>query len=388
MIETKTADLMKIYLVGGAVRDKLLGLPVLERDWVVVGSSPDQMQQLGYQQVGNSFPVFLHPDSKEEYALARTEKKTGPGYKGFDCDYSPTVSLEDDLLRRDLTINAIAEDSEQGLIDPYGGQQDLDKRILRHVSPAFVEDPVRVLRVARFYARFAELDFKIAKETQNMMRDMVTQGELDHLVPERIWAELLKALSTTQPWCFFEALEACGALQKIFPQAEGTLQVCNKALRLASQYTEDTVIRFAAWAGALPIDKLVSLTAIIRAPREYSDLAELAQEHTEFFDNCTQKPPPEVLQGLQTLDAFRRPERFEQYLVTAEAISRAQPSRENWPHPQREYLHTAQVQAAAITTKKLTKTKLKGKELAAELDMHRRAAISKVKRTYRWAKFR
>jgi len=197
---------MKTYLVGGAVRDKLLGLPVKDRDWVVVGATPEKMLQLGYQQVGRDFPVFLHPQSKEEYALARTERKSGKGYKGFEVFATPQVTLEEDLLRRDLTINALAESESGELIDPYGGQADLEARILRHVSPAFAEDPLRVLRVARFAARFADLSFRVAPETMALMKEITHSGELTHLVPERIWQEMHAALSTAAPHVFFGLL--------------------------------------------------------------------------------------------------------------------------------------------------------------------------------------
>ena len=204
---------MQVYLVGGAVRDELLGLPVRERDWCVVGSNPDEMAALGFRQVGKDFPVFLHPDTGEEHALARTERKTAPGYHGFAFDYSPDVSIEDDLLRRDLTVNAIARDADGALVDPYGGAKDIERRVLRHVSDAFAEDPVRILRVARFAARFAEHGFTIAQETLQLMRDIVAAGEADALVPDRVWKETETALRGTNSRVFFETLRDCNALR-------------------------------------------------------------------------------------------------------------------------------------------------------------------------------
>ncbi|MBN1378913.1 MAG: multifunctional CCA tRNA nucleotidyl transferase/2'3'-cyclic phosphodiesterase/2'nucleotidase/phosphatase [Gammaproteobacteria bacterium] len=379
---------MKTYLVGGAIRDRLLGLQVHEHDWVVVGATQKQMLELGYRKVGNNFPVFLHPETSEEYALARTEAKTGPGYKGFAVDFSPEITLEEDLQRRDLTINAIAEDPAGGLIDPHGGRHDLEVRLLRHVSPAFIEDPVRVLRVARFQARLAGLNFHIAPETMALMQQIVDSGEIDNLVPERVWQELHKSLLTTQPWRFFETLAQCGATGRILLLTDELLEKCNRALRCASNHSDDPVVRFAAWASPIELTNIKLMCKKLKVPKEYAELAILTHQHGEFFEQSTQLAPPDILQGLKALDAFRRPDRFEQFLLAAEALSRAQPGREQWPHPQREYLHTARLQAAAITAKDLTKVRLEGKALAAELDIHRRAAIGKVKRTYRWAKFR
>ena len=214
---------MEIYLVGGAVRDKRLGLPVRERDWVVVGATPQELLSQGYKPVGRDFPVFLHPVSKEEYALARTERKTGPGYTGFETCSDPTITLEEDLRRRDLTINAMAETPGGELIDPYGGVEDLDNGLLRHVSPAFAEDPVRILRVARFAARFAHRGFRVAHQTNALMRQMVENGEVDHLVPERVWSEFARALEAKTPERFFDVLYGCGALARLFPEIETTL---------------------------------------------------------------------------------------------------------------------------------------------------------------------
>jgi tRNA nucleotidyltransferase (CCA-adding enzyme) len=379
---------MKIYLVGGAVRDKLLGLPVKERDWVVVGATPEEMLTLSYQQVGGNFPVFLHPDTKEEYALARTERKTGPGYKGFSFDFSATTLLEEDLGRRDLTINAMAEDSDGTLVDPFHGQQDLKDKILRHVSDAFCEDPVRILRAARFMARFKKLGFRIADETWQLMADMVAAGETRSLVPERVWQELQKALVEPNPECFQETLQRCGALADVLPELDTPAgDTCRAALIQACKLSDHPVVRFAAWLAPLKTEQIETLCERLRVPNEYSALALLVYKNQRFFEDAVQLPPPQILEGLERVDAFRRPERFEQFLLAAEAASRAQPGRADWPHPQREYLHTALDQARAITARDLTKVRLEGKALAEELNTHRRAAISKIKRTYRWAKF-
>jgi len=249
---------MEIYLVGGAVRDLLLGLPVKERDWVVVGSTPEEMIELGYTRVGKDFPVFLHPETREEYALARTERKTGPGYTGFDFHAAPDVSLEEDLQRRDLTINAMAENADGELIDPYDGRNDLDLGRLRHVSPAFAEDPVRILRVARFAARFAQWGFSVAHDTNALMRNMVAAGEVDHLVPERVWAELAKALAYDNPEKFFTVLHGCNALTVLFPEIEADyattdrahagsdLPTCLQTLKQCAAASRNTRVRFAA----------------------------------------------------------------------------------------------------------------------------------------------
>src|SRR5579872_3046193 len=251
---------MQVYLVGGAVRDRLLGLPARERDWVVVGADPQELERQGYLPVGREFPVFLHPQTREEYALARLERKVGPGYRGFVTQFSPAVTLEEDLKRRDLTINAIAQDAAGTLIDPFGGQRDLEARVLRHVSAAFVEDPVRILRVARFAARFARLGFSVAPETAALMRAMVESDEVSALVPERVWQETERALGEPEPQVFFEVLRACGALAVIFPEIDALYGVPQPArwhpeidtgvhtlmaLHCAAQLSDSVAVRFA-----------------------------------------------------------------------------------------------------------------------------------------------
>lgn len=378
---------MKIYLVGGAVRDKYLGFPVRERDWVVVGARPEEMLAQNFRPVGKDFPVFLHPVTQEEYALARTERKTAPGYKGFAFNTSTTISIEEDLQRRDLTINAMAEDENGRLIDPYGGLKDLEQRILRHVSDAFGEDPVRILRLARFAARYAGLGFKIAEETTRLIQLMVKSGEIDALVPERVWKEWEKALQEISPARFFEVLHNCGALSILVPEIK-TLKEHQLALTNACRLSETPEVRFAAWAFPLGYNGAAALCKRLNLPKHYSELILLLLKQHAEFHKCLELPPPVVLDLLKTLDAFRKPERFNSFLLAAEAISRSSPGREDWPFPQREYLYSAYISAAAITAKKLTKIRLKDKALADELNMHRRAAISKVKRPYRWAKLK
>jgi tRNA nucleotidyltransferase (CCA-adding enzyme) len=320
---------MKIYLVGGAVRDKLLGLPIKERDWVVVGATASDMLRLGYRQVGKEFPVFLHPKTSEEYALARMERKVQPGYKGFTFDISPEVNLESDLIRRDLTINAMAEDENGNLIDPYHGKQDLEKKILRHVSPAFSEDPVRILRIGRFLARYHHLGFHVAKETQALMQTMVSAGEVDALIAERVWKELDRALGEKNPEKFFETLADCGALVKLFPgldlQGRGM-----QALRSAAHLSAPAVVRFAVLLHDSTDAKhlITILCNRYRAPNEYRELATLtAHYHSEALKtgsvNTRELMAEKVLKLFNGLDIFRREERFSKFLAACQAIAQA-----------------------------------------------------------------
>jgi len=344
---------MKVYLVGGAVRDRLLGLPVKERDWVVVGARPQDLIDQGYRPVGKDFPVFLHPVTKEEYALARTERKTAPGYKGFAVWAAPDVSLEEDLKRRDLTINALAQDDSGRIIDPYGGLADLRARILRHVSPAFAEDPVRILRVARFAARLKALGFRVAEQTLALMRQMVSGGEVDALVPERVWQELVRALGESSPGEFFVVLRHCGALSVLLPELNGlwgvpqrpwshpeidtgvhTLMVLDQARRA----TSDPEILFSSlmhdigkgltpktrWpdhpdheAVAPPV--LDALCARLRTPKSFRELARIVASHHLECHRIAELSPDAVLDLLGATDAFRRPQRFRKYLMACEA---------------------------------------------------------------------
>jgi tRNA nucleotidyltransferase (CCA-adding enzyme) len=298
---------VKAYEVGGCVRDELLGLPVADRDWVVVGSTPEEMVRLGYRPVGKDFPVFLHPETHEEYALARTERKSGRGYKGFTVYAAPDVSLEDDLRRRDLTINAMAKDEAGRLIDPHGGERDLREGVLRHVSPAFEEDPVRILRVARFVARFG---FRIAEETRQLMRRMVETGEADHLVAERVWQEFSRGLMEPHPARMLEVLDACGLTARLLPE----LSHDRAALERAAAAGAGLAVRFAVLTWGLEAAPLAALCARLRAPNEERELAEAACRARPLLAS---RKPEELLEALKRADAVRRPERFGQLLEAA-----------------------------------------------------------------------
>jgi tRNA nucleotidyltransferase (CCA-adding enzyme) len=321
---------METYLVGGAVRDKLLDYPVYERDWVVVGVTAEQMLEAGYSPVGKDFPVFLHPVTREEYALARTERKTGKGYTGFHCFSSPDVTLEEDLKRRDLTINAIAEDSDGNLIDPYGGQQDLNNRILRHVSPAFEEDPLRVLRVARFYARYHHFGFSIADETLELMRAMANRGELAELVAERVWMEMHRALKERQPQMFFNTLHQVGGLEHLVPELVeiSRFDLAMKGLEYLLTRTEEATSRFAVIFAHLPEDKLLKWCDTYRTPNDFRDLALIEVRHGRDVAAISGRDPEndagKVLALLESVDAFRRPDRFARFLQVSEATCYAE----------------------------------------------------------------
>jgi tRNA nucleotidyltransferase (CCA-adding enzyme) len=373
---------MQVYLVGGAVRDALLGLPVKERDWVVVGSTRDELLRLEYREVGRDFPVFLHPKSHEEYALARRERKTSPGYRGFAVEFGPEVTLEQDLARRDLTINAIAQDHDGSFIDPFGGQRDLKARVLRHVSPAFIEDPVRVLRLARFAARFAPMGFQVAPETMALMRKMVEQGEVEALVAERVWQETEKALREDGASVFFQMLRDCGALKLVFPEVNAlfgvpqpekwhpeidtgvhTLMVLDQAVRLSP----DTRVRFAAlvhdlgkgttphaeWPGhkgheERSVALIESLCDRLKLPSEYRELSIIVARYHGNVHRAFELRANTILGILEKIDAFRRPERFAQALLACEADSRGRLGLEENPYPQRQYLQAARDAAATI----------------------------------------
>lgn len=313
---------MEFYLVGGAVRDKLLNLPIKERDWVVVNATPNEMIALGYRQVGKDFPVFLNPKTNEEYALARRERKVGPGYKGFTFDTSQLVKLEEDLARRDLTINAMAESKSGQIIDPYHGKQDLEKKVLRHVSPAFSEDPVRVLRVCRFLARYYHLGFKIAPETLLLMKQMVINGEVNALVPERVWKETERALSEKNPEQFFLALDQCGALPILFPELS-LKSTGIDALVTATKHHEATPIRYAVlfFDVTEPKSDLLTLAARLRVPSAYHDLALLTARHHMTMINAHKLTSHQLLDLFYQLDVFRREPRFNQLVTTCAMIA-------------------------------------------------------------------
>jgi tRNA nucleotidyltransferase (CCA-adding enzyme) len=348
---------MQVYLVGGAVRDELLGLTATERDWVVVGATPDELARAGYRAVGREFPVFLHPASSEEYALARLERKTAPGYRGFETQFSPEVTLEQDLQRRDLTINAMARAADGTLIDPYGGQRDLERRLLRHVSPAFVEDPVRVLRVARFAARLAALGFKLAPETGELMRRMVANGEINALVPERVWREMQRALGEANPEVFFDILKDCGALAVLLPEVDWH-QPARQALRHAARISAERSMRFAALLADTEPAAIAALCERLRVPNDYRELALLtARLHTRIA-GADALDPAGVLELLEAADAFRRPERFELLLRAAQARSGA----DDTVHAA---LAVALVTAAGVTVPREQLAQLRGLAIAA-----------------------
>ncbi|MCY4472060.1 MAG: polynucleotide adenylyltransferase [Kistimonas sp.] len=318
---------MKIYLVGGAVRDELLGLPVHDRDWVVTGATPDGMHRAGYKAVGQDFPVFLHPRTREEYALARTERKSGRGYKGFVFHTAPSVTLEEDLQRRDLTINAMARDDQGILIDPCNGKKDLESRILRHVSPAFCEDPVRILRLARFAARLAPWDFTIADSTCALVRAMVASGEADWLVPERIWQETQGALASACPAVYFLELERLGALSVIMPEISGLFSqrsnLSARALERAAQENTRLPVRLAcAWvtADSLALTSVQTLCQRLKVPTEFSAVASLCAKALPHWMASDTPPADQRLRLLQMLDGFRRPHRFEQVLTACSLL--------------------------------------------------------------------
>ncbi|WP_114806307.1 multifunctional CCA addition/repair protein [Vibrio cholerae] len=400
---------MQIYLVGGAVRDQLLQLPVYDRDWVVVGSSPQAMLAAGFQAVGKDFPVFLHPNSKEEHALARTERKTGVGYTGFACHYAPDVTLEDDLLRRDLTINAMAQDNSGQLIDPYGGQRDLAAKVLRHVSPAFVEDPLRVLRVARFAAKLHHLGFTVAEETMQLMAKIAQSGELQHLTAERVWQEWHKSLSTNHPEVFLQVLRDCGALAVVLPEIDRLFGVPQPekwhpeidtgihtlmVAKQAAQLSDSLPVRFAAQVhdlgkGVTPpsewpshklhchtgLNIIESLCERIRVPNEFRDLALAVCAQHSNIHRADELKPTTKLKVLGLLDVWRKPERLEQVLLCCEADHRGRLGLENEPYPQREIFLRAYQAALGVAVQAVIADGFHGKQIKEELDKRRVSAI-------------
>lgn len=409
---------MKIYLVGGAVRDELLGLDARERDWVVVGARPEELLDQGYKPVGKDFPVFLHPKNGEEYALARTERKTGRGYRGFDTLFSPDVTLEQDLERRDLTINAIARDEQTGeIFDPFNGQGDLRERWLRHVSPAFVEDPVRVLRIARFAARFAPLGFRVAPETMQLLREIAARGELDALVPERVWQETQRALEMPAPRQFFEVLREGHALPIIFPEVHELFGVPQPAqwhpeidtglhtmmvLDQATQLSPDPVVRFAALVhdlgkGTTPKDELprhiaheergVALVEAmcerLKIPNAYRELGVLVSRYHLHMHKITELRASTLLELLERLDSFRRPARFEQFMLACEADARGRKGLEQRHYPNPRFLARAREVAVAVTLSEEERAGLQGFEIARRLHDKRIHALKHFKE--QWA---
>ncbi|PPE68582.1 multifunctional CCA addition/repair protein [Caldimonas thermodepolymerans] len=403
---------MKVYMVGGAVRDRLLGLPVQDRDWVVVGATPEAMVAAGYVPVGKDFPVFLHPRTHEEYALARTERKTARGYHGFEFHTSPDVTLEQDLQRRDLTINAMAQTEDGELIDPYGGLADLRARVLRHVSEAFVEDPVRVLRLARFAARFA--DFRVADETQALMRRMVEAGEVDALVPERVWQELSRGLMEARPSRMFEVLRGCGALARILPEVDRLWGVPQRpeyhpevdtgahlllVLDMCAQLQASLPVRYACLThdlgkGTTPdhllprhhgheqrsVELLRAVSERLRVPTECRELAEVvAREHGNVH-RSGECGAAALVRLLERCDAFRRPQRFAELLLACECDARGRQGLEDRPYPQRERLLAALQAAQSVSTAEVARQAQQrgqqGPQIAQAIHQARVAAVA------------
>lgn len=406
---------MQVYLVGGAVRDRLLGIAGGDRDFVVVGATPGQMEARGYRAVGRDFPVFLHPQTHEEYALARTERKSGRGYRGFVVQASPEVTLEQDLARRDFTINAIAQDEAGNLVDPFGGARDIAARVLRHVGEAFAEDPVRILRAARFMARFAPLGFRVADETVELMRGMVRDGEVEHLVPERVWQELQRALREERPSAFLATLRDCGALARILPEVDAlygvpqraefhpeidagvhTGMVCDMAARLAPR---DDLVGFAALAhdlgkaltpaGELPrhlahehrgLRPLALLCERLKLPAEHRALAEIAcREHLNVHRIAELKAST-VHELIARCDGFRKPARIAQLGLVCEADKRGRLGLEESDYPQRAALEAMHRAALAVNARELDLAGLQGPQVAERIRAARIGAIEAVRR--------
>ncbi|MBA1149005.1 multifunctional CCA addition/repair protein [Ectothiorhodospiraceae bacterium WFHF3C12] len=405
-----TAAEFDTYLVGGAVRDRRLGRPVHERDWVVVGATPEAMRAAGFKPVGKDFPVFLHPETGEEYALARTERKTAPGYHGFEFHASPQVTLEEDLARRDLTINAMAETPEGDLVDPYGGAADLDARLLRHVSPAFAEDPVRILRLARFAARFRPLGFTVAEETMALCRQMVADGEVDALVAERVWQELARALMEDRPDTFIRVLRDCGALARILPEVDRLFGVPQPeqyhpevdtgehillVLQRCAALQAPLEVRFAALVhdlgkGLTPGEELPShvgheerglepvkgLCERLRTPRACRDLAlHVTREHLNCH-RALELRPAKVVDLLQRLDVFRKPDRLERFLLACQADAQGRTGLEERPYPQADFLRRAHEAAAGVDAGPFVEQGLQGPAIKAAM---REEQIRRVK---------
>lgn len=413
---------MKIYLVGGAVRDQLLGLPVKDRDWVVVGAEPATLLNLGYQQIGKDFPVFLNPKTKEEYALARTERKAGLGYTGFVCDFSPKITLEQDLIRRDLTINAMAQSENGEIIDPYGGKQDLDNRLLRHISSAFAEDPLRVLRVARFAARYHSLGFTIAPDTVSLMQELAESGELQHLTVERVWLETEKALKEKNPEVYFETLREIGALKVLFPELDALYGVPNPikhhpevdsfvhtmlVLKQAVKYTENnnelnkSAVRFAAIChdlgkaltskDILPhhygheqagIKPTRSLSKRLKVPSYYQELAELTCEFHSHIHKALELRPETIIKLFNHFDVWRKPQRFQEFLLVCLADTRGRTGFENKAYPQIDYINQLLQAANAVDVQDVIADGFEKQGIRDELTRRRTSAVQQSKLSY------
>lgn len=404
---------MEIYLVGGAVRDALLNRPVKDKDWVVTGATPQEMLKQGFRQVGADFPVFLHPKTQEEYALARTERKSGKGYGGFETYSAPDVTLEEDLKRRDLTINAMAQDDQGRIIDPFGGQSDLQNRLLRHVSDAFVEDPLRVLRVARFAARYHEYGFRLAEETRKLMTDIARSGEMQYLAAERVWQETARALMENKPQVYFQTLRDCDALgdwfceldclwgvpnpEKWHPEIDTgvhTMMVLEQAARLSEKLT----VRFAAlihdlgkgitpkenWPAhrghehyGLPL--VQAFCKRLKVPGDCKDLAELACKYHSKVHGCFAMKPGTIVSLYDDTDAWRRPERFDDFLLACEADARGRTGFEHKPYPQSDFLREALAACQSIDVQAIIAKGFKGAQIKQQLTQQRAEAVAQVK---------
>jgi tRNA nucleotidyltransferase (CCA-adding enzyme) len=405
---------MQIYLVGGAVRDALLNIKIKDKDWVVVGSTPNELISLGYNQVGADFPVFLHPKTKEEHALARTERKSGSGYQGFICDFNPDITLEEDLMRRDLTVNAMAQTDDGSIVDPYNGQQDIKGKKLRHVSEAFSEDPLRVLRVARFAARFAHLGFTIADETLELMRDIARSGELALLTPERVWQETERALGESQPWVYFKTLRDCNALAIIFPELDNLFGIpqpekhhpeidCGvhtlMVLEQASKLSKDINIRWASLLhdlgkgltreDLLPShpgheqsgEKLViKVNERLKTPNEFKDLSRLVCVYHTHVHRAFELKPQTLLNFFNNIDLWRKPERLQQILIACKADSRGRTGFENVDYSQVEYITEIAKACLGINAKKFVEMGMKGKAIGEAMAQERIDVIARFKK--------
>ena len=403
---------MQRYLVGGAVRDQLLGIDVYDRDWVIIGSTPDDLLKQGYTAVGKDFPVFLDPHNKEEHALARTERKSGSGYTGFECYFAPDVTLEEDLLRRDLTINAMAQSTTGEIIDPYQGQQDLHDRVLRHVSEAFIEDPLRVLRVARFAAKLTHLGFHVADETLILMRSIAESGELAHLTAERIWQEWHKSLSTPNPQVFLQTLRECGALKVVLPELDAlfgvpqpekwhpevdtgihTLLVAKQAALLS----ESLPVRFASQVHDLgkgitpesewPSHKLHCHTGVkvitklcerVRVPNEFRDLALMVCEQHSNIHRAAELRSETKLKVLNKFDVWRKPERLKDILLCCMADSRGRTGFEEIDYPQKTIFEQAYQAALSVNVQDIIKDGFKGADIRTEMERRRVLVIKAI----------
>ena len=403
------------YLVGGAVRDRLLGRPVKDRDWVVVGATPEAMIQAGYLQVGGDFPVFLHPQTKEEYALARTERKSAPGYRGFVVHAAPDVTLEDDLRRRDLTINAIAQTEAGALVDPYSGVADLEKRLLRHVSPAFREDPVRVLRTARFAARYRSLGFRVAEETMALMREMVDSGELDALVPERVWQEMESAFSEPSPSTFIEVLRACGALKPLLPEVDAlfgvpqtpeyhpeidtgvhTMMVMDQAARLSGGNSSVVFAGLVHDLGkaltpeehwpthhrheSIGIEPVEAVCSRLKVPNKVRGLARNVCEFHLHMHRVLELRAGKVLRLIERVNGLRSSSDFDAFVIACEADARGRKGLENREYPQAEYLRRARDAALAVSVQSLLDRGLTGASLGDALQADRIRSIKHLEK--------